>query len=75
MQESDSMCRSATSGKKEHQALANQRLLARFGVGKVSKPVASKVANDEAPEPEQTEGTLPKQNRLRPVTRQPYRRR
>jgi hypothetical protein len=67
--------RSATSGKKEHQALANQRLLERFGVGKAMKPVASRAANDEAPEPEQMEGTLPKQNKPRLVTRRPYRRR
>ncbi len=69
------MGRSATSGNRERQCMADQRLRERFGVGKVSKPVASQAANDEAPGPEQTEGTLPRQNRLRPVTRRPYQRR
>lgn len=55
--------------------MADQRLRERLGVGKVSKSATSEAANDQAPEPEQTEGTLPKQNRLRPVTRRPYQRR
>ncbi len=68
------MGRSATSAK-EPKYVADRRLLERFAGDKVSKPVASQAANDEAPGPEQTEGTLSKQNRLRPVTRRPYQRR